>query len=328
MTNSCPTWAECPGDCPHQKERAVRGPRGRRRELGAAGLHRRHLQAQRRQSRRLHRRHAAGDPGRPSPEPDRRAHALALPEVVKPRSVGDRQSVYRLSAGGCGGGAAAADGARRRGGDRRGPLRARGWTAHLAQRLSGPRVQDPARRAEPAGAEAAPGLVLPRLPRAAPDLGEGGGGGDPGSLDRRRVDAPGRRPGTGHGAHRHLQEHGLEAVQGDRRAGARLPRTAAHRRLALPLARCHLPQGPPGREDRLGRRHNRRGGQHRRPPRDRRPRARSLGGGDLLDRVPARAEEPRPRRRQAGDLRRPHRPQGGDRPGLRGNLAAVPRALD
>jgi len=62
--------------------------------------------------------------------------------------------------------------------------------------------------------------------------------------------------------------------------------------------------------------------------RDHRAWARAVGGGDVLDRVSPRAEEPRPRRRQAGDLRRPHRPQGGDRPGLRRDLAEVPRALD
>ena len=65
-----------------------------------------------------------------------------------------------------------------------------------------------ARRAEPAGAEAAAGLVLPWLPGAAPDVGEGAGRSDPGDVDRRRLDAPGRRPGAGHGADRHLQEHG------------------------------------------------------------------------------------------------------------------------
>jgi hypothetical protein len=94
---------------------------------------------------------------------------------------------------------------------------------------------------------------------------------------------------------------------------------------AAPLAGCDLPQGPPGREDRPRGGHNRRGGQHRRSARDPRPRARAVGGGDLLDRVPARAEGPRPRRRQAGNLRRPYRAEGGDRARLRGHLAKVPR---
>jgi hypothetical protein len=43
---------------------------------------------------------------------------------------------------------------------------------------------------------------------------------------------------------------------------------------------------------------------------------------------PARAEGPRPRRRQAGDHGRPHRSQGGDRARLRGDLAEAPRPLD
>jgi hypothetical protein len=33
-------------------------------------------------------------------------------------------------------------------------------------------------------------LVLPGLPGAAPDLGEGAGGSEPGGLDRVRLDAP------------------------------------------------------------------------------------------------------------------------------------------
>jgi putative transposase len=49
-------------------------------------------------------------------------------------------------------------------------------------------AQDPARGAEPSGAEAAAGVVLTRLPRAAMDLGEGAGGRNPGSVDRRRLD--------------------------------------------------------------------------------------------------------------------------------------------
>ena len=177
-----------------------------------------------------------------------------------------------------------------------GPLRARRRPPDLAQRLSRPRAEDAARRAEPAGAEAAAGLVLPGLPGAAPDVGEGAGRSDPGGVDRRRLDAPGRRPGAGHGADRHLQEHGVEAVQGHRRAGAGVPRPADRRRLALPLARRHLPQGAPGREDRLRRRHNRHGGRHRRTARDHRLVRRPIRGGDLLDRLPSQPEEPRPRR--------------------------------
>jgi putative transposase len=39
------------------------------------------------------------------------------------------------------------------------------------------------------------------------------GHGDPGGLDRRRLDPPGRRTGAGDGAVRHLQEPGFQAVQ-------------------------------------------------------------------------------------------------------------------
>src|SRR3954470_16112757 len=55
------------------------------------------------------------------------------------------------------------------------------------------------------------GSYFPGFPGAAPDVGEGAGGGDPGGVDRRRVHPPGRRPCAGHGALRHLQEHRLEA---------------------------------------------------------------------------------------------------------------------
>ena len=106
------------------------------------------------------------------------------------------------------------------------------------------------------------------------------------------------------GLSRHLQEHGLEAVQGHRRAGAGVPRPADRGRLALPLARRHLPQGARGREDRLRRRDNRHGGRHRRTARDHRPVRRPLRGGDLLDRLPTQPGEPRAAGREAGDLRR------------------------
>ena len=42
---------------------------------------------------------------------------------------------------------------------------------------------------------------------------------------------------------RHLQEPGLQAVQGHRRAGQRLPGAAAGGRVALSVAGRHLPQG-------------------------------------------------------------------------------------
>ena len=59
------------------------------------------------------------------------------------------------------------------------------------------------------------------------------------------LDPLGRRPGPGHGHVRHLQEPGLPALCGDRRAGGRLPRATHRGPLALPLARRHLPQGAP-----------------------------------------------------------------------------------
>ena len=40
------------------------------------------------------------------------------------------------------------------------------------------------------------------------------GHGDPGGLDRRRLDPAGRRTGPGDGAVRHLEEPGLQALQG------------------------------------------------------------------------------------------------------------------
>ncbi len=47
------------------------------------------------------------------------------------------------------------------------------------------------------------------------------------------------------------------------------------------------------------------GGRHRRPARGAGHGRRPLGGGDLLERVPAGARQARPQGRQAGDLRRP-----------------------
>ncbi len=46
-------------------------------------------------------------------------------------------------------------------------------------------------------------------------------------VSTRRVDDPARGPGAGHGAVRHQQEHGRQAVQGHRRPGERLPRPPA-----------------------------------------------------------------------------------------------------
>ena len=52
------------------------------------------------------------------------------------------------------------------------------------------------------------GSLLPRLPGAAADGGEGADGGDPGGLHPGGLDALGRRPGEGARDERHLQEPG------------------------------------------------------------------------------------------------------------------------
>ncbi|WP_446479859.1 IS66 family transposase [Bradyrhizobium vignae] len=49
---------------------------------------------QRRQPGRLHRRNAHGDHCRPSPKRNRRPHAVAIPQNVKPASIGSRLSAY------------------------------------------------------------------------------------------------------------------------------------------------------------------------------------------------------------------------------------------
>lgn len=94
-------------------------------------------------------------------------------------------------------------------------------------------------------------------------------------------------------------------------------------RQGSPLARRDLPQGAPGREDRLRGRDNRHGGRYRRTARDHRIVRRPLRGGDFLDRVPSQPQEPRAAGCEAGDLRRAHRPQGRHRPGVRGDLAKM-----
>src|SRR4051812_21205777 len=99
----------------------------------------------------------------------------------------------------------------------------------------------------------------------------GARGRHPGGLDRRGCGPARRRAGAGDGSGWHLEEHGLQALQGHRRARGRLPRPSAGGRVALPVARCDLPEGPRGRPDRLRRRHHRRGGERRGPARDRRP---------------------------------------------------------
>jgi putative transposase len=69
------------------------------------------------------------------------------------------------------------------------------------------------------------------------------------------------------------------------------------------------------------------GRQQRWPARGAGSRHRPIGGRDLLDRVPAQARSPRPARRQAGDLRRPRRPQGRRHPCPARHVAALPVRL-
>ena len=96
-------------------------------------------------------------------------------------------------------------------------------------------------------------------------------------------------------------------------------------RLALSLDRRHLCESPPAGPHRLGRRDRRRGRQQRRPARGARARHRPLGGGDLLDGVPAQARSPRAARRQAGDLRCARGAEGRRREDTQRHLAALPR---
>jgi len=117
------------------------------------------------------------------------------------------------------------------------------------------------------------------------------------------------------GMTRHLQEPGQPPGRRDRRAGCKAFLEPPDRgRLALCLARRHLREGPPGWPHRLGRRHHRRGRQHRWPARGPRPGYRRLGSRDLLDSLPAQADAAGLARREAGGLRRPRGPQGGRSP--------------
>ena len=116
-------------------------------------------------------------------------------------------------------------------------------------------------------------------------------------------------------------------VRGDRRQDRGLSQPAAGRRLALFVARCDLPQRPHRRAHRLDCGDRRRRGQRRRQARGLGHRYRPLGGGDLLDRIPAQAGAARPARRQAGHLRCPRGSQGGGGQGAARLLAALSGAL-
>ena len=139
---------------------------------------------------------------------------------------------------------------------------------------------------------------------------EGADGGDPGSLHPGHLHPLGRRSGQGDGDERHLEEPGVAAVRGDRRAGEGLPRPADRGRLAVPLDRRHLCEGPPGRPHCPGRRHRRGWRQCRWPARGAWHGHRPIRGRDVLDGLPAQAHPSRPAGRQAGGVRRPRGHQG------------------
>ncbi|MER9255955.1 IS66 family transposase [Mesorhizobium sp. M0598] len=79
--------------CLTRKKCPVCRSRSRGRKLGAARLHR-HLQAQRPQPGRLPRRNPRRHHQRPSADPDRGTHALAIPKNVKPKSTGDPRGAH------------------------------------------------------------------------------------------------------------------------------------------------------------------------------------------------------------------------------------------
>src|SRR5215469_1229382 len=82
----------------------------------------------------------------------------------------------------------------------------------VAQWLPRPQPRHPARRLAIAHPKAAPGQLFPAISGSPQELREGAGRGDPGGLDRRRVDPPGRRSGAGDGANRHQQVASIQAV--------------------------------------------------------------------------------------------------------------------
>ena len=90
-----------------------------------------------------------------------------------------------------------------------------------------------------------PGFLEPQQ-----DGREGARVGHPGGVDRRREHPARRRAGAGDGDDRHLEIERVQTLQGHRRARDRLPQTAAHRRMAVSLARRDLPQGARGRPHR------------------------------------------------------------------------------
>ncbi len=93
------------------------------------------------------------------------------------------------------------------------------------------------------------------------------------------------------------------------------------------MDRRDLREGAPIGEDRPGCRDNRRRGQHRRAPRGAGHGGGPIGGGAVLDQVPALADAAGLARRQARRLRRTRGPEEGSGQGAVGHVAALSRAL-
>ena len=188
------------------------------------------------------------------------------------------------------------------GAGRRGP---HAGSSQPPQRLPRPPLGDPRRHRRSEDPEAAQGLVLSGLPRAAKAGRKSAHRRHPGGLHPWRLDALGRRPGAGLGHDRHLEEPGLAPVCRDRREGSELLEPPTGGRLAVPLAGCHLRQGARSRPHRLQSGDRRRRRQHRRPPRGAGPSHRPVRDRGLLDGLPAGPYAARLARGQAGDLGRP-----------------------
>ncbi len=163
--------------------------------------------------------------------------------------MGDGRS--RARGEGCGGRSRPRDAGLRRGAadgggscDGRAPNVVRSAARDAPQRLPRAGLVNAGRTDRPGDPQARARQPLPVLSGAGEDGGEGAGGGDPGSLHARRVEA-GRadRPGRRHGRDGHLEEPGQPALRGDRRAGAGVPDAPARGGAALFPAGRHLHPG-------------------------------------------------------------------------------------
>lgn len=209
--------------------------------------------------------------------------------------------------------------------DRRRPGRAGAHRAgHPTQRLPRPALRHPRRDARAVHPEAAPGLVLSELPRAAHALGAGPGRRRHGVLRQRRVDTEGRARRRAARDRRDVKVRRLADVRSPRRAGHGVPRAPAGGPPPLPVARRQ------GREGARPRRARAQKGPRRRLrgprgwlPRGDRPGCRGDRVGCLLARVPALAGGARADRRRAGRIRSARGSQGRHRPDPRLPLAAL-----